>query len=142
MGLEKVINAEIHSWSSVKVNLLGRSIVGLKGIDYSDSQETKGVKGRGKKDIGFVSGNYAATGKVTLEMSEVEALNKLMPKGTSIYDIPAFDVVVCYRTGIELVTHMLINCKFTGQGRTGKAGEVKEFEVELPLYIGDINWNA
>ncbi|WP_442589194.1 hypothetical protein ACSBL2_24560 [Pedobacter sp. AW31-3R] len=142
MGVEKVINAEIHSWSSVKVNLLGRSIVGLKGIEYSDSQETKGVKGRGKKDIGFVTGNYAATGKLTLEMAEVEALNKLMTDGISIYDIPAFDIIVCYRTGNELVTHKLKNCRFTGQGRTGKAGEVKEFEVELPLYVGDIDWNA
>jgi len=69
-------------------------------------------------------------------------LNRLMEKGTSIYDIPSFDIVVCYRTGSELVTHKLINCKFTGQGRSGKAGEVKEFEVELPLYIGDIDWNA
>lgn len=142
MAGERSINGEIHSWSSVRLNLLGRSVVGLKGIDYSDSEEVKGVKGRGKKDIGWVGGNYQATAKMTFEMSEVEALNRSMPRGSSIYDIPPFDVVICFRTGSDLVTHRLLNCKFTSQGRSGKAGEVKEFEVELPLYVGEIDWNA
>lgn len=140
---EVSINGEIYSWSNVRINLLGRNVVGLKGIDYGDSVEVKGVKGRGMKDIGVVIGNYQATGKIMLEMSEVEALNLSMPLGTSIYDIPAFDVPVCYKNNdSRLVTHILKNCRFTAQSRSGKAGEVKEFEVELPLYIGEINWNA
>lgn len=143
MAVERSINGEIFSWANVRVNVLGRNLVGLKGIDYEDSEEVKGVKGRGKKDIGFVKGNYNATGKLTLEMSEVEALNDSIPFGGSIYDILPFDITVCYRNNDNrLVTHILVNCLFTKQGRTGKAGEVKEFEVEMPLYIGEIIWNA
>lgn len=140
---ETAINGEIFSWSNVRLSLLGRSVVGLKAIDYKDGVEIKGVKGRGSKDIGFVRGNYNASGKVTLEMSEVEALNASMPLGQSIYDLNPFDVTVCYRNNSNrLVTHVLKNCLFYEQSRSGKAGEVKEFEVELPLYIGEINWNA
>lgn len=143
MTYEQSINGEIYSWSNIRLNLLGRNVIGLKGIDYSDSVERKGVKGRGMKDIGVVTGNYQATGKIILEMSEVEALNASMPPGASIYDIPAFDIPVCYKNSSNrLVTHMLKNCLFTSQNRSGKAGEVKEFEVELPLYIGEIDWNA
>jgi len=141
--IETSINGEIYSWSSVRINLLGRNVVGFKGIDYSDSEEVKGVKGRGKKDIGIVKGNYQATAKLILEMSEVEALNASMPRGSSIYDIPPFNIPVCYKNkDNRLVTHLLKNCLFTSQNRSGKAGEVKEFEVELPLYVGEIDWNA
>lgn len=140
---ERSINGELYSWSSVRVNLLGRNLVGLKGIEYKDSEEVKGVKGRGKKDIGYVKGNYQASGKIMLEMSEVEALNASLAPGESIYDIPAFDIPVCYKNDSNrLVTHLLKNCLFMEQARSGKSGEVKEFEVELPLYIGEIDWNA
>ncbi|WP_443937093.1 hypothetical protein [Pedobacter sp. MW01-1-1] len=141
--VETAINGEIFSWSNIRLFLLGRSVVGLKAIDYKDGVEVKGVKGRGMKDIGFVRGNYNASGKVTFEMAEVEALNASMPAGTSIYDLSPFDITVCYRNNSNrLVTHVLKNCLFTEQSRSGKAGEVKEFEVELPIYIGEINWNA
>jgi hypothetical protein len=140
---EKSINGEMYSWSNVRVNLLGRNLVGIKGIEYDDSEEIKGVKGRGSKDIGFVQGNYAATGKLTLEMSEAEALNAALPRGRRLQQIRPFDITVVYKNDDQrLVTHMLKNCKITKQNRSGKSGEVKEFEVELALYIGEIDWNA
>lgn len=141
--IERSINGELYSWSNIRVNLLGRNLVGIKGVEYDDSDEIKGVKGRGSKDIGFVQGNYQATGKLMLEMSEVEALNASLPRGFRLQQIKPFDVVVVYRNDDQrLVTHVLKNCKIMKQNRTGKAGEVKEFEVELPLYIGEIDWNG
>jgi hypothetical protein len=141
--VERSINGELYGWSNIRVNLLGRNLVGIKGIDYDDSDEIKGVKGRGSKDIGFVQGNYQAAGKLTLEMSEVESLNASLPRGMRIQEIRPFDIVVAYRNDDQrLVTHVLKNCKIMKQNRTAKAGEVKELEVDLPLYIGEIDWNA
>lgn len=141
--MEKSINGEVYSWSNIRVNLLGRNLVAIKGIDYEDEDEIKGVKGRGSKDVGYVQGNYKAGGKLMLEMSEVEALNSALPRGSRIQLIKPFDITVVYRNDDQkLVTHVLKNCKFMKQNRAGKAGEVKEFEVDLPLYIGEIIWNA
>ncbi len=66
----------------------------------------KGVKGRGSKDIGFVQGNYQAGGKLMLEMSEVEALNASLPRGSRIQEIPPFPITVVYKNKDQrLVTH-------------------------------------
>ena len=136
------INGLLYSWADVRVNLLGRDLVGILAVEYSDSQTTKAVYGRGKKRIGRVSGMYAAEATLTLEMSEVEALNiSLAGTGKSIYDIAPFDVVVSYVNSEQLlITHLLLQCVFTKQDRSTKTGEVKEIEVKLPLDVAEINW--
>ena len=143
MTNEISINGELYSWANIRVNLLGRNLVGIKAIDYKDSDEIKGVKGRGSKDVGFVQGNYSTDCKLVLEMAEVEALNAALPAGTRLQDIAQFDIPVVFRNADQrLVTHVLKGCKFMGQNRSGKSGEVKEMEVELPLYCAEIDWNG
>jgi len=137
------INGLLYSWADVRVVLLGRDITGITAIDYSDSQTTKPVYGRGKKRVGRVSGMYEASATLTLEMSEVEALNLSLAAGTSIYDIPPFDVTVVYVNADQrLVTHVLKQCVFTKQDRSSKSGEVKEIDVKLPLDVAEIDWAA
>ena len=137
------INGLLYSWADIRINLLGRDIVGILAIDYSDGQTTKPVMGRGKKRIGRVSGMYEASATLTLEMSEVEALNLSLPSGTSIYDIAPFDVTIVYVNAEQLlVTHVLKECVFTKQDRSSKAGEVKEIEVKLRLDVAEIDWAA
>lgn len=140
---ERAINGLLYSWSDIRVNLLGRALVGISAINYKDGQETKKVMGRGKKRIGRVSGNYDASGSITVEMGEMEALNQSLPIGFSIYDIPPFDVTVAYVNPEQLlVTHVLKNCTFLEQNRDSSSGEVKEISVVLPLDISEIDWNA
>jgi len=140
---ETAINGELYSWANIRVNLLGRNLVGIKSIDYKEMDEIKGVKGRGSKDIGFVQGNYSTDCKMVVEMAEVEALNAALPIGKRLQDIAPFDIPIVYRNSDQrLVTHVLKGCKFLGQNRSAKSGEVKEMEVELPLYVAEIYWNA
>ena len=137
------INGRLYSWSDIRIALLGRDIVGILAIDYSDGLTTKPVYGRGTKRLGRVSGMYEASATITLEMSEVEALNLSLPAGTSIYDIAPFDVTIVYVNSEQLlVTHVLQQCVFTKQDRSSKAGEVKEIEVKLPLDVAQIDWAA
>lgn len=137
------INGLLYSWSDIRIILLGRDISGILAIDYKDGVTTKPVYGRGKKRIGRVSGMYEASGAITLEMSEVEALNLSLPAGQSIYDIAPFDITIVYVNAEQLlITHVLKQCVFTSQDRASKAGEVKEIEVKLPLDIAEINWAA
>lgn len=137
------INGQLYSWANISINLLGRDIAGILAIDYEDGVTVKKVMGRGTKRIGRVVGDYDATGAITLEMSEVEALNLSLPAGQSIYDIAPFDVTVVFTNPDQLlVTHVLRQCTFTKQNRGSKAGEVKEIEVKLPLDIAEIKWTA
>jgi len=137
------INGQLYSWANISISLLGRDIAGILAIDYEDGVTVKKVMGRGMKRIGRVVGDYEAGGSLTLEMSEVEALNLSLPSGTSIYDIAPFDITVCYTNPDQLlVTHVLKQCTFMKQNRGSKAGEVKEIEVKLPLDIAEINWTA
>jgi len=137
------INGLLHSWADIRINFLGRDVVGILAIDYADGQTTKPVYGRGKKRIGRVSGMYEASATLTLEMSEVEAINLSLPPNTSIFDISPFDVTVVYVNAEQLlITHVLQQCVFTKQNRGSKTGEVKEIEVKLPLDVAQINWAA
>jgi hypothetical protein len=137
------INGLLYSWSDIRLFLLGRDITGILAIDYDDGQTTKPVYGRGKRRIGRVSGMYEASASITLEMSEVEALNLSCPAGTTIYDIAPFDVTIVYVNSEQLlVTHVLQQCVFLKQNRGSKSGEVKEIEVKLPLDVAQINWTA
>lgn len=137
------INGLLYSWADIRIILFGRDITGILAIDYSDGVTVKPVKGRGIKRIGRVKGDYDAKATLTLEMSEVEAINLSLPAGTSIYDIKPFDVTVVYVNDEQLlITHVLKQCVFTSQDRGAKAGEVKEIEVKLPLDVAEINWAA
>lgn len=143
MATERAVNGLLYSWSDINVILLGRLLGGILGIDYDDSQDTKPVYGRGKRAVGRVSGNYKANASITLEMSEVEALNQSVPKGQTIYDIAPFDIPVVFVNPEQmLVTHILKGCVFLSQNRGSKAGDVKEIEVKLPLYVTEIDWNG
>ena len=140
---DKAINGLLYSWSDIRVNLLGRSLVGITAIDYGDSQDTKPVYGRGKKPIGRVSGNYKAEASITLEMSELEALNLSLIGGGTIFDIPPFPIVVVYVNAEQLlITHVLKGCTFMKQDRSSKSGEDKAIEVKLPLFVTEIDWAA
>jgi hypothetical protein len=137
------INGQLYSWANIAVTLLGRDIAGILAIDYDDGMTVKKVMGRGTRRIGRVVGNYDAAGALTLEMSEVEALNLSVPAGQTIYDIAPFDITVTYTNPDQLlVCHVLQQCTFTKQNRGSKAGEVKEIEVKLALDIAQINWAA
>jgi hypothetical protein len=123
--------------------LFGRALTGIMSIDYDDGLETKPVRGRGKKRIGRVQGNYEAAGSISLEMSEIQAIRTALPKGKTIYDIKPFDITVCYENDEQLlVTHVLKQCTFTKQNAAGKSGDVKELESKLNLDIAEIDWAA
>jgi len=137
------INDQLYSWADIRISLFGRDVVGILAIDYDDGVTVKKVMGRGTKRIGRVKGNYDANASITLEMSEVEAINLSLPAGTTLYDIAPFDIPITYvNDDLLLVTHVLKQCTFYKQNRGGKAGEVKEIEVKLPLDVAEIDWAA
>lgn len=132
------INGAIYGWSSVTVNILGVSVVGIQGIEYKDTEETDPVYGAGKAPVGVGVGNVKFEGKITLLMNEVEALIKVSTTGR-LQDIPLFDITVSYLQGTAVMTHKLRGCKFTENAVNVKQGD-KMIAVECPLFISFIEW--
>ena len=67
MASGTLINGEAHSWSNIQVRLLGRTIVGISAITYTDTQPVTMNPGAGNEPVSYSRGAYAAEGTITLE---------------------------------------------------------------------------
>jgi hypothetical protein len=141
--MEVAINKRRYSWADIRATIFGRTLEGITGIEYSDSEEINPTYGRGKRPVGYTQNNYEANGTITLLIDEIIGIQNLVPRGRGIQDIPTFDIVVSYmdETG-NIITDKLKGCKFRSNGRTGTAGETGALEQELELFILEIQYNV
>lgn len=136
---QPLINGVAYTWSQIKLNLLGREVVGITAIDYSDKQEMQDNYGAGNYVVSRGIGKVMCEASITLEAAEVEALQFASPTGR-IQDIPEFDIPISYINGDdELATHVLHNCRMKENKRSAKSGDMT-IEVEIPLLVSHISW--
>lgn len=137
-----LINGTRHSWASVKVALLGRTVSGISSVSYEDKQEKVDNYGAGIFPVSRGKGKYEASAKITLHAYEVDAIVRALGIGKRLTDIPQFDVVVAYipEGSDGLITHTIRNCEFTMNKREVKQGDTV-IEVELDLITSHIEWN-
>jgi hypothetical protein len=136
---QPLINGVAYTWSQVNINVLGRLVVGIVAIDYSDKQDMQDNYGQGNYVVSRGIGKIMCEASVTLEAAEVEALQLASPTGR-IQDIPEFDVPISYIDNADvLATHTLKNVRFKENKRSAKSGDMT-MEVELPLLVSHINW--
>ena len=133
-----LINGSQYSGASVRVNILGVSISGLKAIRYKEMQEKTNVFGAGRLVNSRSFGKETAEGSVTLLMNDLVALQKAAPEG-KIYKIAAFDIIVSWIEGTSVVVHTLQNCEFMEVEINGKTDD-KEIAIELPLIMTGVKW--
>ena len=138
---QPLINGSAYSWADILLQLLGRPVVGVTKVMYSDNQEKVNNYGAGIYPISRGQGQYKAEASITLEMKELERIQAAIGTGGRLQNIPAFPITVSYVNAENLVvTHKLFNCEFTGQKREIKAGDTT-VEVELPLILSHIQWS-
>jgi len=138
------INGKFRNYASVRINVFGRTLVGMQNISYSRTDDINPVKAVGTtKPIGYTQGNEVYEGSITLLTEEVDGMQKILPPGKSLPDIPPFPVSVAYvdDAGVQ-VAHTLIGVKFKSNGRSAEQGNADALTTEIPLYIHDIDWNA
>jgi len=137
-----LINGRAYSWSDLTINIMGVPVFGITAIDYEEKQEKTNNYGAGAKPVSRGYGNFTFEGNITLTVEEVESLEKSAPNG-NINKIPPFTIVVAYlpegatKTKIEKLKFV----EFTGNKRAWKQNDMTG-DVEIPLIIGDIEWNA
>lgn len=138
------INGKFRNYGSVRVTPFGRTLTTVKALNYKRADAINPVKAVGTtKPIGYTQGDEAYEGSITILSEEVDLIQNSLPPGKSLQDIPAFPIPVSY-VGDDgmMVSHILLGCKFKENSRSAEAGSADALSVEIPLYIGDINWNA
>lgn len=138
----KVFNSEEYGWNDIQIVMLGRPIIGARAIRYKEMQEKGNVHGAGKKPIARTRGKVDYEGSIKILMSELRALLQSQGNGKSVLEIKPFDIIVSYAPSVSDVisTDRIVYAEFTECEVNVEQG-APEIEVELPIIIGNIEWN-
>lgn len=128
-----------YAWKDISVNVLGRTLQGIKEVRYKVTSDDERVYGRGNKALAIQKGNESVEGQLMLLQSEyeqfratVKAANPLN-KPTDVY----FDIIVTYGQGNSAVTDIIKSAKFT-EYEKGMSQEDKFMEITLPFIALDV----
>ncbi len=134
MAKPKIINkfGTMLGWNNVTLPLFGRELEGIESFKYSDKEDHQLVYGAGKYPVGKARGNYTAEASLSLYMEESIALQRSLPPGVRIQEIPDFDIPVVYEYQGGMYKDIIRNCSFEDNGRECKSGDgkmVKEYKL-------------
>lgn len=132
---------KVIGWNDVKVHLLGRDLEGITKIEYSDEVSIEAVYGAGNMPVGYSEGNYQATAKITILKEELLGLQRSLPPGMRLQDIPPFDIAVVYEVNGQVFKDIIRNCKFKNSGTSLSQNDGKT-EIDLDLFTTHIDWNV
>jgi len=132
---------KLTGWLSATFNMLGRDLEGITAVEYSDEVKKENVYGAGRMPVGTTEGNYEAKASITIYKDELLALQKSLPPGMLIQDIPPFSFIVNYEQGGNVFKDIIQNCQFTTNSTPLKQGEGK-VEIQLDLLCTHIDWNV
>lgn len=136
--------SEEFAWVDINVVMQGRIVTGLTGISYKETQLKTNIYAKGNKPYARTRGNIEYEGSIKLLQSELEALQRGAGIGRSINQIPPFDVTVSYAAedgSGAVVTDTLKAVEFT-EVEKGMDQNDPFMEIELPIIIGDIQYNV
>lgn len=131
-------NSKQFEFADIRVSILGASLTGLRGIEYTNKQEKEAVYGAGNEPLSIQRGNKDYSGTLTVLKSDYDAMNTAARAAgyAGIIDVPAKDIsltVVYQGNGSQrLQTDILIGLEFTDASDGMKQGD-KFKEIELPF---------
>lgn len=135
-----MINGVEYSWGDIVMTIAGMPVTGVTAIEYDDDQEVMNNYGAGRYPVSRSKGRITCTAKITLYVSEANALVKKSPNGR-IQDIAPFDIMVSYipEDGGVVVTDKIRNAQFKKNHRGWNVGDTSS-TVELELVVSHIEW--
>lgn len=138
-SLPPMIRGKAHEHADVAVIILGQQFTGVTAIDYDENQEMENVYAAGKEVVARVYGNIKPTAKISMLMSDVEAVQAISPTGR-IQDVPEFTIVVTYvDPAYQTVIHKLNNCRFQKNMRKSQTGD-GAIICEIDIILSHIIW--
>ena len=135
-----LINGTEYSWGDIVFSIAWTPVIGITGIEYNDEQEVTDNYGAGRYPVSRSKGRITCNGKISLYVSEVNALVKKTANGR-LQDLGAFDIIVSYipDEGGIVVIDKLRNCQFKKNSRSWSEGDTSK-TVDLDLNISHIEW--
>ncbi len=136
-------NSKEYAWIDVSLVLLGRPVVGLRGIAYKTKRQKEVLFASGKKGRGIQMGKKEVDGTITILQSEFIALNAAA-KAQGFDDITdlEIDAIVSYMPENGIVqTDKVVNLSFTEGGSDIKEGDLYQ-EIALPFIALDVEYNV
>lgn len=134
-----LINGASYTWGDIVPLIAGVPVTGALAIDYEDKQEIKNIYGAGRYPVARGKGRIECSGKITLLMAEVLAIQAKAINGR-IQDIAPFDIIISYiPDGGKIVHDVLKDCQFATNARKWKEGDTSQ-PVDLDLVVSKIEW--
>ena len=133
-----LINGIEPSWADLTINIAGVPVVGVRAIEYSDTQQIDNIYGMGQYPVGRGYGRIEATAKITLLRTSVEAIRASSVTGR-LQDIAPFDIIVMFvpTNGGTIITHRLRDCQFKDDNLSISEGDTSN-EQQFELILSQI----
>lgn len=129
------INGKAYDWADVDVQIPGLAIE-VQEITYDDERETEETYGKGSMPRGYGTGNYKASGKITLLRDDYDdLLAYCKTKKLSFYNLEIPSIVVSYANeGARTKIDELKKVKFTKRSNKAAQGD-KSLTVDIDMMI-------
>lgn len=137
-----VFNSKEYDWTRINVVVLGRTLPGLRGIDYKAKMAKEALHGAGVNPKAIQSGKREYEGTLTILQSELEALNRAAKEAgyTDCLDLE-FDIVVTYAASGVVSTDIVRGASITEYPKGMKEGDLYS-EHALPFIALRIDTNV
>ena len=122
-----------YEWADITVLIGTRIIIGIRGVSYTNKQDKQPIYGKGNLPYAIQKGNKSFEGELTLNMSELLALQAESATG-SVLDLQV-DITVCYGNptqGDVMHTDKLLGVQFTEEPQAMNQGD-DHSEHSLPF---------
>lgn len=131
-----MINGKHYDWQDVSIHLPYGTALEIQDISYDDELEVEPTYGKGSTPTGFGTGNYKASGKLSMLREEFNRLTDFCKKQNKpLYRLDPFPIVVNYaEDGSPKNTDTLKQCKFTKTSNKAAQGD-KSMKVDMDFVI-------
>jgi len=134
------VNGFRYDWSSVEVNVKGRTYLGCSSVDYKAAMNRGKVRGTHTQSLGFTRGQYEPDG--SFEMPNAEADEFIASLGDGFME-EFFDIVVSYaEKNAPTRSDVVYGCLIKSMARGGSNGTdplKTKFELDVTYIIPDGN---
>lgn len=140
MSKSPFINGQQYDWSSIEVCVLDQIITGITSVSYDDSIGEESHYEIDGFPVFSKSNAYEAKASMTLNRDSINVILQVLSEDEELQNIPAFDIVVSYLNGDDIVTQVVRNCEFTTNSLLVNQ-ENKKNEVAIDLICSHIEWD-
>lgn len=129
------INGKNHDWSDVRIKFPDFELEVLE-ISYDDELEKEAKYGAGNKPRGYGSGNYKASGKMSLLREDyIELTTYAKSKNKGLYDLLIPKIVVMFANdNLPMQVDVLPNVTFTKKSNKAAQGD-KTLKIDIDFII-------